>query len=216
MFALILWIAAATIPAAPADGTYNYVVTVGGAAAGKTAVTISHTPSGVQLVESASADYQGSTFAGTATMMLDSILAPSGYAAVYSPPGRTIHAGVNFNGSSASETSDNGGVKIDLGRDSKHFVILDGTMFSGYFILPSQLRVWGNTPVTAVVPMFGSSTGIAADAALKPDRPKSVPAGDAVLSVSDPVAFTLWYDPATLVVDELDVPAQSATFERVK
>jgi len=55
---------------------------------------------------------------------------------------------------------------------------------------------------------------IAIDATPKADRPKGIPLGDVALSVSDPVEFTIWYDPVTLVVDELDVPRQDASYVR--
>jgi hypothetical protein len=62
--------------------------------------------------------------------------------------------------------------------------------------------------------MFGRGGAIAVDQAMKPARPAAVPAGDASISVSDPIEFTLWYDPATLIVDELDVPQQQAIYTR--
>jgi hypothetical protein len=40
--------------------------------------------------------------------------------------------------------------------------------------------------------------------------------GDVAIFVSDPVEFTLWYDPVTLVVDELDVPQQNASYVRLR
>ncbi len=214
MLALVFIVAAATAPISPADGSYTYTVSVAGSAAGKTTISVSHTPSGIQLAESAAASYGGSDFAGTATLNLDGALAPAHYAAVYSPPGRTIHAALTFNGDSATETADNGGMTFTLDAGTKHFAVLDGTLFAGFFILPAQLRAWNAQAFTAVSPMFGHGGAIAIDATLKADRPKDVPAADVPVSVSDPVAFTLWYDPVTLVADELDVPAQGASFVR--
>jgi len=214
MLPLMFWLAAATAPAAPADGVYTYTVTINGESAGKTAITLSHTPAGVQLAESASASIGGSDFSATSTLALDANLAPASYSAVYNPPGRTVHAALAFNSAAANETADNGAVKFNLGAGSKHFVVLDGTLFSGFFILPAQLQAWSTPSVTALSPMFGHGGAIAVDTALKADRPKGVPSGDLALSVSDPVEFTLWYDPATLIVDELDVPQQSATYVR--
>ena len=214
MLPLMFLLAAATAPAAPADGVYAYTVTVAGENAGKTAITLTHTAAGVQLAESASASFGGSDFSATSTLALDANLAPASYSAVYNPPGRTVHAALAFNGGTANETADNGALKFNLGAGSKHFVVLDGTLFSGFFILPAQLQAWSTPPVTALSPMFGRGAGIAVDAALKADRPKNVPSGDVAISVSDPLEFTLWYDPATLIVDELDVPQQSATYVR--
>jgi hypothetical protein len=214
MLPLMFLLAAATAPVAPADGTYTYTISVAGANTGKTAITMTRTPAGVQVAESANGTLGGSDFAATSTLALDATLAPASYAAVYNPPGRTIHAAVVFNGGTASETADNGALKFNLGPGTKHFVVLDGTLFSGFFILPAQLQAWSTPPVTAVSPMFGRGGAIAVDAALKADRPKGIPSTDVALSVSDPVEFTLWYDPVTLIVDQLDVPQQSASYVR--
>jgi len=216
MFGLVFVLAAATAPATPADGSYAYTVSVGGASAGKTTIQLTHMSGGVQLIETASASYGGADFAGSSTLNLDQNLAPAEYTAVYSPPGRTIHASLAFKGKTANETADNGTMAFTLGANTKNFAVLDGTMFAGFFILPAQLRAWNTQSFTAVSPMFGHGGAIALDAALKADRPKDVPAADVPLSVSDPVAFTLWYDPATLVVDELVVPQQGATYARLR
>lgn len=214
MLALVL-AAAAALPATPADGSYTYTLAVAGTPAGKTTITLSHPASGVQLAESASAALNGANFAGTATLNLDALLAPASYAAVYDAPGRTIHTGLAFNGAKATETADDGKAVFPLDGGTKHFAVLDGTLFSGFFILPSQLRAWNAQSFTAVSPMFGRGGAIAVDQAMKPSRPAAVPAGDASISVSDPIAFTIWYDPATLIVDELDVPAQQAVYSRL-
>jgi hypothetical protein len=216
MFAFVFLAVAATAPMTPADGSYTYGISVAGSAAGKTTITLTHTAGGIQLVESGAASYGGTDYAGTATLNLDGALAPARYVAVYSPPGRTIHAALAFNGNSATETGDNGGTTFTLDASTKHFAVLDGILFSGFFILPSQLRAWNAQAFTAVSPMLGHGGAIALDAALKADRPKTVPSGDLPVSVSDPLAFTVWYDPATLVVDELDVPAQALSVVRTR
>jgi len=215
MFPLVFLAVALAMPLTPTDGSYTYAVSVGGSPAGKTTVTVAHTGAGIQLAETAAANYNGSDFAGTATLSLDNALAPAQYGAVYSPPGRTIHTALVFKANNATESGDNGGTTFSLSAGTKHFAVLDGTLFTGFFILPSQLRAWNTQTFTAVSPMFGYGGAMAADAALKADRPKNVPAADLRLSVSDPIAFTIWYDPATLVVDEVDVPQQGASFVRL-
>lgn len=215
MLALIL-AAAAALPAVPPDGTYTYTVSVAGTAAGKTTIAMSQGSSGPLLSESGSASYGGSDFAGTATLNLDAMLSPARYTAVYNAPGRTVHAALAFNGPTATETADNGAASFTLGANTAHFAVLDGTMFAGFFILPSQLRAWNAQAFTTVAPMFGRSVAMSLDRAMKPNRPAGVPAADVAIAVSDPVEFTLWYDPATLLVDELDVPQQDATYTRLR
>lgn len=215
MLAAILTVAAATAPVTPADGVYAYAVSVGGVAAGKTTINLVHTAAGLQLTESATANYGGADFAGGATLILDGNLAPASYAAVYNPPGRTIHAALAFSGDTASQTGENGAMAFTLGANTKNFAVLDGTLFSGFFILPAQLRAWNARSVTAVSPMFEHGGAIAIERAPKGGRPKDVPAADLSLSVSDPIEFTLWYNPATLVADELVVPQQDAAYVRL-
>ena len=215
MFPLVFLAAALAMPLTPTDGSYTYAVSVGGSPAGKTTITVAHAGTGIQLAETAAANYNGSDFAGTATLSLDDALSPAQYGAVYSPPGRTIHTALIFNANNATESGDNGGMTFSLSAGTKHFAVLDGTLFAGFFILPAQLRAWNTQTFTAVSPMFGYGGAMAADAALKADRPKGVPAPDLRLSITDPIAFTIWYDPATLVVDEVDVPQQGASYVRL-
>ncbi|HEV2261600.1 MAG TPA: hypothetical protein VGR69_04860 [Candidatus Rubrimentiphilum sp.] len=216
MLPLFALLAAVNLPVAPADGTYRYTAMLAGAQAGSCTITVKHSADTVQIGEAANAKYGGASYAGNATLTLDPSLAPVSYTALYSPPGRSVHAAVAFKSNDAFETSDNGNQTFALNSGTQHFVLLDGTLFAGFFILPAQLHAWNAPPVTAVAPMFGRSTTIAAASSLKPDRPKTLPATDVAISVSDPVEFTLWYDPATLIVDELDVPNQSASFIRVR
>lgn len=214
MLATIFTLAALTVPA-PAEGAYSYALSVAGVPAGKTTVTLAHMAEGLRLTESAAATYGGANFAGTATLDLNGVLAPERYIAVYNAPGRAIHASLTFNGNTANEADDNGSIAFPLAPKTKYFAVLDGTLFAGFFILPAQLRAWNAPAVTAISPMFGHGGLVAVDSALQSDRPKDLAAGDVPISVSDPIAFTIWYDPATLVVDRLVVPSQDAIYSRL-
>lgn len=217
MLALITLLAATNLPVlTPPDGTYHYTAMVSGTQAGSCTITVKHSADGVRIGETATGSFGGASYAADATLTLDPSLVPANYAALYRPPGQSINAKVAFKGNTAAETADNGNQSFGLNAGTQHFVLLDGSMFAGFFIFPSQLRAWSASPVTAVAPMFGRSTTIATDTTLRPDRPKGLPATDLALSVSDPVEFTIWYDPATLLVDELDVPRQAASFIRVR
>lgn len=202
-------------PAAPPDGTYHYALTLAGETLGKNAITVSRDPAGnIVLSESGTGNMNGQSGNVQDTLTLDPALAPSTYQSVASiADSRNLHASVTFNGSQAKQTGDVTKT-YTLSPSAKHFVMLDLGPFTGFFALPSQMQAWNNAPVCAIVPMYAQNVAIAVDSALKPVRPASVPAGDAQLSVAKPMQFTLWYDPKTLIVDELDVPTEGFTVKR--
>ncbi len=218
MHALILALTAATqgAPATPADGTYTYVSAMNGTALGKTVITVKHDAKSVVLSEQGGGTYNGQQGTVSDTLTLDPAqLSPVAYTANADLQGRPVNMALNFNGNTVTQTGDVVQRSYDLAQEAKHFVVLDMGPFSGWFALPAQMRAWNQTPATAIVPAMGSGITIAPDAsAASPARPKTVPAGDASLSVSQPMPFTLWYDPKTMLVDLLEFPTQGVTVTR--
>lgn len=213
MLSLIL--AAAIATPAPADGTYTYVMVLNGARVLKSAVTVKHDVTGkVVLSESASGQMNGRSGSISDTLTLDPALAPVGYNALASlADSRSMQSSLAFSGAQATQSGDVSKT-YDLVADAKHFVVLDFGPFSGYFALPAQMHAWNDSPVVAIMPMYAQGMPIAVDRSLTPDRPKNVPAADAQISVKSPVQFTVWYDPQTLIVDEMDVPSEGVSVTR--
>ena len=213
MLPLILATAIAT--SVPADGTYTYVTDLNGAQVEKTAVTVTRDPSGkIVLSESATGNMNGRSGSINDTLTLDQTLAPLGYSSNASiADSRSMQANLAFNGDQAKQTGDVTKTYA-LSASAKHFVIFDFGPFTGYFALPAQMQAWNDDPVTAIVPMYAQAVSISIDKSLAPDRPKNVPAADAQLSIKTPVQLTVWYDPKTLVVDELDVPTEGLSVTR--
>jgi len=213
MLSLIL--AAALSASAPSDGTYTYVASMNGTQVEKTTVTVKHDPSGkIVLSESASGNFNGRSGSISDALTLDDSLAPVEYSALASiADSRSMKAALAFTGAQAIQSGDVSKT-YDLVADAKHFIVLDFGPFSGYFVLPAQMQAWKDAPAIAIVPMYGQGVPIVVDKTVVAQRPKSVPATDAHLSVSTPVAFTIWYDPKTLLVDELDVPSQDVSVTR--
>jgi hypothetical protein len=148
------------------------------------------------------------------TLTLDQTLAPLGYSANASiADSRSMQSSLAFKGGQAMQTGDVTKT-YQLAPDAKHFVVLDFGPFAGYFALPAQMQAWNDQPVFAIVPMYAQGVPIAVDKSLTPERPKNVPAGDVQISVKSPLQFTLWYDPNTLVVDEMDVPTEGVLVTR--
>jgi hypothetical protein len=213
MLSLIL--AAAVAAAAPVDGTYTYVTQFNGAQVEKTAVTVKHDPLGnVVLSESASGFMNGRSGSISDTLTLDQQLAPVGYSSLASiADSRSMRAAVTFKNDQALQSGDVTKT-YSLAADAKHFVVLDFGPFTGYFAFPAQMQAWNDQPVIAIVPLYAQGVPIAVDKSIVADRPKGVPAADAQISVKNPVEFTVWYDPKTLVVDEMDVPSEGVIVTR--
>lgn len=214
MLSLIL--AAVVNAPSPADGTYNYVTAMNGAQIAKTAVTVKHDPSGdVVLSETATGNFNGRSAAINDTLTLNSGLAPLGYSAQASiADSRSMKTAVAFKNGEATQSGDVTKT-YDLVADAKQFVVLDFGPFSGYFAFPAQMQAWNSPPVIAIVPMYAQGVPIVIDKSAKPARPKAVPATDLAVSVTSPVQFSVWYDPKTLVVDEMSVPSQGVEVTRL-
>lgn len=212
MFPVIL---AAIVATTPADGTYTYAMSLNGAQVETTAVTVKHDPSGkLVLSESATGNMNGRSGEVSDTLTLDETLAPLGYSANASiADSRSMQSSLAFKGARATQTGDVTKT-YDLAPNAKHFVVLDFGPFAGYFALPAQMQAWNDQPVLAIVPMYAQGVPIAVDKSLTPERPKNVPAIDVQISVTSPLQFTLWYDPKTLVVDEMDVPTEGVLVTR--
>lgn len=213
MLSLIL--AAAVATPAPADGTYTYLMSLNGSQVLKSAVTVKRDVTGkVVLSESGSGSLNGRSGSISDTLTLDPELSPVGYSALASlADSRSMQSALAFNGGEARQSGDVTKT-YDLVADAKHFVVLDFGPFSGYFALPAQMQAWNNAPVVAIMPMYAQGMPITIDKNIAPDRPKAVPASDAQISVKSPVLFTVWYDPRTLVVDEMDVPSEGVSVTR--
>jgi len=215
MYSLVFALAAATsTPAAPPDGSYTYVSTVPGRGTGTTSVMVRHDGDNVVLEERATGSSDTVSGSGTATMTLDAGLTPAGYRATYNFGGMPSDVTVKFAGTTATESGAGMTQSFPLGNVASHFVVVDGVLLSGYLALPAQMRAWQNTTVMGVVPMFGRAFQLAPDTTVQQTRPKTVPSNDTVLAFSSPIAFSIWYDPGTLLVDEIDVPSQNASIVR--
>lgn len=209
---------------APPNGTYTYLSNLNGQSIGKTTITVARSDSPIDaltLSENSGGSYNGQSASAVAKMTLDATLLPTSYAATYSFMGPPIHAALAFNGAQANETSDRGSKSFALAARTSRFVVLDGELFAGYFLVPAQMTSWKDAPATAVAPMFGQATTLTA---LPPPatllRPSGVPASDAafyggvIAPGAGEVNFVEWYDPGTFLVDELDMPAQHVTVVR--
>ncbi|MDQ2681000.1 MAG: hypothetical protein M3Y21_08275 [Candidatus Eremiobacteraeota bacterium] len=220
MLPLILTLALnGSAPVTPADGTYTYSSSLSGQKLGTTTLTVKHSATGLSVEESASATIAGQAVAATTTQVVNSQLTPTSYDANYNNAGQKLHAALSFANGSAKQTSDVAQLSnksYDLTANAKGFVIIDGALVGGFFLLPAQMAQVSGGPVIGIAPVYGQAFPISADTTAKPARPAAVPATDVSLSVGSPVPFTEWYDPKTMLFDELDVPSQNIIITRTR
>jgi len=207
----------AATPAGPAPGTYTYAGSIAGRQLVQTTMTVAASAQGTTLNESAAGTLNGDRQTAQTVLSLDTALDPQSYSLAYTAAGKAQHSSLAFSDKGAWETSDGAPqIMFTLAANTRHFVVLDPTMFSGFFALPAQINAWGSMPVTAIAPMFRHSEPLSVNSnAAGAARPANVPQSDSAVSLSGPAGqLTLWYDPATFIVDELDVPSQDAKVVR--
>ena len=206
-------IAAAPGPSIPA-GTYTYSASVNGQTMGTSVVTVSTVGANTVLNEKGSGSAQGQSGNATATLTLGPDLSPTAYQAAATLGSQQLKDSATFAGTSATVSGVQGSKSFSLPGTAKHFVVVDLGTVAGFVALPAQMKAWNNGAVLAIVPSYAQSLSIAPDASLQPARPATVPANDAVLAFGGSVPFTLWYDPGTLVTDEIDVASQGLSVTR--
>jgi hypothetical protein len=199
-----------------ASGTYTYKAVLAGANVGTSTITVKQDGTTTEIDEKAVGSYQGESGAGTALLILDDDLAPTKYQATGSFAGSPTKDSAVIAGTSASVTTPRGKTSsITLLPTTKHFVVIDLGTLAGFVPLPAQMKNWDNAPALAVVPTFGQSLSLIPDDGPAPARPTTVPAADVEISFTGQAPFTIWYDPATLVPDEIDMSSQGLTVTRV-
>jgi hypothetical protein len=213
--------APATAVAAPAPGTYSYNASLNGASAGSSKIVVTRDAGGaVTISETASGSVQGVDFSGTASYALNADLNPASYAGKYQIAGQSPTAGVTFGQNTATVNGpmNPGGHAQTFGLlgGTSHFAVVEPGLVAGLFALPAQMHVWNGASLTVIAPVYGRDQALAPVSDTSPARPAGVPAGDASLSFGGNLPFTIWYDPTTLVTDEIDVPSQHASVTRVR
>jgi hypothetical protein len=200
-----------------AAGTYSYVVSIAGQNAGQSTVVVTRDGTTTQIQESTSGNYGTTSGTAKAVLSLGPDLAPTTYQNAYSAGGVSGQTSATFTAAQATVTGSlNGAKTFQLGADAKHFVVIDGAELAGFIALPAQMQAWSNAPALAVFPLYGQTIALTPKAADASQRPATVAATDQGVSVGGPAPFTLWYDPSTFVMDELDVPSQRFIVKRNK
>ena len=204
-------------PAAPADGTYNYTITKGSDAIGKSSVTIKRTDIGLTI-------HEAETLTGGFSFVIDEIvevatLAPKAYTGSYSKGSdaqTTVRAAFDRNGATVTIDGVPGTAPLPNPQGIKNAYVLEGSLVTGFAMLPAQLRASKAGQFSLIAPREVLQFVGRVDARAVASRPSGVPAGDVVLSVSAPVNFDEWYDPATFVLHTVSIPSQQVLITLTK
>jgi hypothetical protein len=216
MLTTILLAAVAATSLFPPPATYRYAASLGGQPIGTWSVTVKAQQPGTEIDERSSASFAGMQLAATATLTLGANLAPTQYDGSYRAPGQNPTVGVTLTPSAAtvSGTLTSQPQQLALVPNTDHFVVIEPGLLAGLFALPAQLATWKESQVTWITPTSARAQSLTVGPSTAAVRPAGIPAADVVLSIAQPIAVTIWYDPATLVPDEISVPSQSAVLTR--
>jgi hypothetical protein len=206
MLALTLAVTLAAPAAAPPDGTYNYVKMEGGKAVARYTVSVKRSGAKIDVKgelepdaarpgqPQATVESQAAVDASTLDLLSYHEMDEIGCGA--------IPYDVTVSGSRAQL-----GEKHLAFPGIEHYVLDDG--HSVPFFLPAEVAVWNDDRAVSIAPEIGAAHVIEPyPMAGQPARPASVPASDRYLALHELGSKTgssgLWYDPQTLVVDEVE------------
>jgi hypothetical protein len=201
------------------NGTYAYVCAQYGRVNEQSSIAVEHRRAGIVVREKTSGSFGEIRSLATDSLVLGGNLEPARYDGVYRVRGRTLRVGVVLTSRLAriSDFSPGGRtVSIGLAPQTRHFVVIEPGLMAGLFALPAQLNAWREATVTTVAPNLARAERTFTISRAMLPRPDDVPAADLALTVAGRVAFTIWYDPITFVVDKMVIPERHAVVTRLR
>jgi hypothetical protein len=209
---------AAGVPSTPPDGTYAYTLEQAGQKFGASSVTVKHDAVDVSVHEVESRAALESAYVSDETVDPVS-LAPTSYTVTFPINAQVVvtgHLAFGPGGSSLTVDGTSGSTDLKLQQGTTRQIVLDGSLISGFLLLPSQAKAESLSSFTLISPMATQSALAQIDTGTTPARPADVPSPDVSLAVTGSVNFVEWYDPQTMVVDEIDVPGQQVVITRTR
>jgi hypothetical protein len=94
-------------------------------------------------------------------------------------------------------------------------LVQDQTLVLSFLCVPGLVQIVRASGITQIVPTAGAIHPMFVDPAPQ-TKPSGVPAADAGVGIASPVSFSVWFDPRTGIVDEIDVPSQSLVVSLTK
>jgi hypothetical protein len=202
----------------PPAGAYRYSASMGGQSVGTWSVNVTADQRHAEVDENSSALVLGMQLSATGSLMLGPDLAPTQYTGNYRTPTQNLSVRVGLTAATATVT---GALtpepkQVSLAPNTRHFVVIEPGLLAGLFVLPAQLKAWNDQTLMWITPATAQAQPVATSNAALPARPSGVSSQDAVIAFDQPIAVTIWYDPATLVPDQISVPSQNAVLTRIR
>jgi len=216
-----LMLAAATATASfPAAGTYRYSATLNGQPAGHWTLNVKAGSDGTEIDEDSVAIFMGVQMSAKAALVLGPDFSPVKYNGNYRAAGLNpiVSVAATSNGATVSSSQAPPAKNLGLVPNTRHLVIIDPGLAAGLFVLPAQLAAWREDSVTWVTPISAEAASLATqDAPSSP--PDGVPPNDVAISMvgassTGRIPVTIWYDPSTMVPDQIVAPSQNAVLTR--
>ncbi len=199
-------------------GVFHYSATLDGSPTGTSTVTVARSGQSTSIQEKASGTVNGLSVSAVALLTIGTDLAPQTYNGTYGSNGLQTVVTASLSASAATVISSGSGgqpATFALSGDAAHFVVIEPGLLSGLFALPAEMEAWNDTPVMAIAPSYGRAESLTIDTSAKAQRPKGIPLQESSVSFNGKLPFTIWYDSATFVPDEIDVPTQNVVITRV-
>lgn len=222
--ALAAAIALSTVRAAQAaefvpDGTYQYAFKQGSTTIGASSVAIKRSGSVISIHENQTlTDAQlGAVQATSDESILADTLAPLSFAASYAASGKTVEVKLALSGGSGAFERDGERltVPVRMLMGTQAMAVEDQALVTSFIVFPALTQNAKASAFTIAVPTAARTFIMRVDP-MAATKPAGVPANDTSVSFASPVAFSIWYDPRTGVVDEIDVPSQSLVIALTK
>jgi hypothetical protein len=213
---LTMLLAALTGSAFPPPATYRYTGSMSDQKVGSWSVSVTRDTDRAEIDETSSASIFGMPMSATASLVLAPDLTPTKYNGNYRTPSQSPKVSVVLSSSSATVIGalSSEPRQVALSANTRHFVVIEPGLLAGLFALPAQLQAWKDPSVTWITPATAQAQPLTPQSGASATRPAGVAAQDAVLAFNQPIAITIWYDPNTLIPDEILVPSQNAVLTR--
>ncbi|HZV79924.1 MAG TPA: hypothetical protein VFF60_09985 [Candidatus Binatus sp.] len=214
------------IPPAPAaatgflpDGTYEYAFKQGANVVANSTVTVKRSGSVISIHEAQTVmQTQVGQVELTAdqTVVADSIQ-PLSFSGITVSSGKTSEVKFAYaNGSGFFVVNgERLSVPVRMLPGTQAMLVQDQSLAMSFLTLPSVLSASRAFSLTVVVPTASRTFIMSVDPSPQ-TKPPGLPGADVGVGIITPTVFSVWFDPSTGIVDEVDVPSQSLTINLTK
>jgi len=202
-----------------ADGTYQYTLNLNGSSTGTSALTIKRAGSVIAIHEDETiSDPSFGTVQASADQTLAlATLSPLSFVAAYTSAGKTQDVRLALGGLTGSfiHNGERLTVPVRMLPGTQAMAIQDQALVMSFIVVPALAELARASAFTVAVPTAARTFIMHVDPA-PPVKPANVAVSDVGFAIASPVAFAVWLDPRTGLVDEIDVPAQGLIISLTK